>query len=116
MNAGAADAHLERPGLNAGEAIDMEIGNQVSEVIGFEDHAAPGVPGNRGGSKALAANVVGDDFSETRGGNAAGEMRGGGRENIAAMKCSADLRSHQARIGNDTDLRWSRIVDHREDA
>ena len=58
----------------------------------FEYDAAPGMCATmRVGLQQEAADVVVNRLAEFRGGDACGKMRGGGGENIAAVKCPADF-------------------------
>ncbi len=62
------------------------------------------------------AQVVFDAFAELSGRYSGGQMRGGGRKNVASMKCSAH-RVQKIFLGGDVaDLRFLPSEDHRKHA
>ncbi len=99
-----------------GKCFAVEIGDDVAEVVDFEDGSGPGAFAGAGDVAEGEAEGVGDLFAELGGGESFGEVGGDGGKNIAAVECFGDGFAEVAGVGEFADGALFAGHDHAEDA
>src|SRR5258706_8160021 len=89
-----ADAQLHRSSLYSGEVADEEIRDQVAEAVDLENRSPPHMlrPFLRGRPDPIGK--IQNRFSQLFCSDTPRKMRGYRCEDIATVKCSADLAEH----------------------